>query len=251
MNPKQEMIDFTTCRAVFAAWVFVYHVDLYLNFSAALGPFAGLVRHGYMGVDGFFILSGIVLARVHPELLTFDLKANLPRFQLPRRDAVFNFWFKRFARIYPVHLATILLLGGIFLLGELQGWAPRGRAHFGLSSLVENLFLIQGWGLTAHGSWNYPSWSVSTEWAGYLLFPLLWVALACTFAALSFQVMICCIVLLGFLISWNHGTVNLGFDFGLLRFIPEFICGVCFNKMVGDCADLSFSASCRCVRELC
>ena len=57
MIMKQEITDLTIARAIFAAWVFIYHVDLYLNFSAWLGPFAGLIRHGYMGVDGFFILS--------------------------------------------------------------------------------------------------------------------------------------------------------------------------------------------------
>jgi peptidoglycan/LPS O-acetylase OafA/YrhL len=33
--------------------------------------------------------------------------------------------------------------------------------------------LIQNWGLTGALSWNHPAWSISTEFAAYLVFPAL------------------------------------------------------------------------------
>ena len=113
MNTKQELTDLTVCRAVFALWVFVYHVDLYLNFSRFLGPAADLIRHGYLGVDGFFILSGLILARVHPEFNGYVNPKEAfaaPGLKLPSIRAVSCFLSKRLARLYPVHLATIVIL---------------------------------------------------------------------------------------------------------------------------------------------
>lgn len=150
MNPKQELTDMTICRAVFALWVFTYHVDLYLNFSRFLGPAADLIRHGYLGVDGFFILSGLILARTHPELAgggqRFYAKRRTPQFQPPAGGLVRRFYGKRLARIYPVHLASIIVLAVLVCVGRLRGWEPHDPSRFDVSSLLQNLTLLQGWG---------------------------------------------------------------------------------------------------------
>jgi peptidoglycan/LPS O-acetylase OafA/YrhL len=208
MRQTAELTDLTVCRGVFAAWVFIYHVDLYLNVAGALGPAADLVRHGYLGVDGFFILSGLILGRVYtpppPSL----------------RDSLI-FWGRRLARLYPVHLATLLLLGALVLSGRQAGLAAHDPQRFSLVSLAENLALIQGWGVASIGQWNYPSWSISSEWAGYLVFPLL----GSMFAYLG-------------LIAYLHGyNLNLAFSAGLVRFFPEFIIGVASARTVPRVAD--------------
>jgi peptidoglycan/LPS O-acetylase OafA/YrhL len=225
MNTRQEITDLTVCRAFFAAWVFIYHVDLYLNFSAFLGPFAGLIRHGYLGVDGFFMLSGLILARVHPEL------ARSPA-------GAFKFWGKRLARIYPVHLATILIFAAIFWIGLAHGITPRDPARFSLSSLVQNLFLVHGWGFASQGAWNYPSWSVSTEWAGYLLFPVLWLAVSYFDSYVAIQFIIIGFALLGLIITKHDNNLNLTFSDGLIRFFPEFIMGLSTARFVPRFADV-------------
>ena len=224
MNTKQEITDLTVCRALFAVWVFVYHVDLYLNFSAWLGPFSGLIRHGYLGVDGFFLLSGLILARVHPELARPSLK-----------DAL-KFWGKRLARIYPVHLATIVLFAAVLLAGQAHGLTPRDPQRFSIPSLMQNLFLVHGWGLASQGDWNYPSWSVSTEWAGYLLFPVLWFVVSYFDVIVSVQIVIVFFTLLGLIAVRYHG-LNLSFSGGLVRFFPEFIIGAATARFVPNIAD--------------
>jgi peptidoglycan/LPS O-acetylase OafA/YrhL len=46
---------------------------------------------------------------------------------------------------------------------------------FSAQHFTEQIFLIQAWGLKAGSalSWNYPAWSISAEFAAYLLFPVL------------------------------------------------------------------------------
>ena len=244
MNAKQELTDLTICRAVFAAWVFTYHVDLYLNFSRYLGPAADLIRHGYLGVDGFFILSGLILARVHPELRwdgVYDWKdrARFPRYRPPSVKTICRIWGKRLARIYPVHLATIVILAFLVGFGALHGWAPRDPSRFDGSSLLQNFLLVHGWGGSTYGTWNYPSWSVSTEWAGYLVFPVLWYLMTYYSAIVSMQILIASFAILGLVFVLHDHSLNLAFAQGLFRFFPEFLIGMASTRLVDLWADYS------------
>jgi peptidoglycan/LPS O-acetylase OafA/YrhL len=228
---------------VFAAWVFAYHVDLYLDFSRFLGPAADLIRHGYIGVDGFFIMSGMILARVHPEMRG-DIKKRLretgaPPFEPPSAAMMLRFWGKRLARIYPVHLATILILAALVGFGVLHGWTPRDPSRFDGSSLLQNLLLVQGWGGSDHGTWNYPSWSVSTEWAGYLAFPILWYLATYFMEIVSMQILVACCMVLGLVFVLNDYSLNLAFAEGMYRFCPEFLAGMATTRVVYVCADFS------------
>jgi peptidoglycan/LPS O-acetylase OafA/YrhL len=224
MNKSAEITDLTICRAVFALWVFVYHVDLYAGFSAYLGPFAGLVRSGFLGVDGFFFLSGLILARVHPEL------AFQP-------ETAPNFWGRRLARIYPVHLVTILVLAVLVLTGLAMGLSPHSPARFTLLSLVENLLLIHGWGVANFLAWNYPSWSVSTEWAGYLAFPVLWYFVGKWDPVINGSLVGVCLTVLGAVSYFAPDGLNLTYGGALFRFFPEFFAGMMAARLVPLYAD--------------
>ena len=210
--------DLTAFRAVFAAWVFSYHVDLQLG-RPQLGPFQPLIERGYLGVDGFFVLSGIVLALAHPAIQP-----------LPAQAA--SFWTRRLARIYPVHLAMILLLGMMLVGGLAVGLAPREPERFGLVALLRSLTLTQAWGLSDRLAWNYPSWSISTEWAGYLLFPLLWPAvrglpgrMLAILPVLMLATLSAVAALLG---DWR---LNLTYAGALGRYFPEFVAGLAICRI--------------------
>ena len=58
----QELKPLTSLRFIAAFWVLLYHFKDHLGLD--LGRF-GLVAHGYLGVDLFFILSGFILAHVY------------------------------------------------------------------------------------------------------------------------------------------------------------------------------------------
>ncbi len=229
MKPHQDIPDLTAIRACLAGWVFIYHVDLQVQFSHSLGPAGTLIRHGYLGVDGFFILSGLILARVHPEF------ANAT---LPSAFAMsWRFWGRRLARIYPVHLAVLMLLAGVIAIGTAGGLTARDPLRFGSGALVQNLLLIQAWGLSNHWAWNYPSWSISTEWAGYLLFPALWFGLARCPPIVGGQFIILSFPVLGLIAYVSGNTINLAFADSLWRFFPEFILGMSTALMIPIAAD--------------
>ncbi|HET9148132.1 MAG TPA: acyltransferase [Acetobacteraceae bacterium] len=220
---SRELIDLTALRALFALWVFAYHVNLHARFAHFLGPLGGLIHHGYLGVDGFFMLSGLILAR-----------ADQPVALAPK--SILRFWGKRLARLYPVHLAVIGLLAAMFLGGSASGMAARDPARFGLGELAKHLLLVQGWGFSHRWAWNYQSWSISTEWAGYLAFPALAAAFAAMPALAAMFFLPLCFFCLGLVDTSFHG-LNLTFGAALLRFFPEFVAGIATMRLVPLYAD--------------
>ena len=201
--------DLTAVRGLLALWVFAYHANLHLHFAGA----ASLIGRGYLGVDGFFILSGLVLAHRHPR---------------PSQTLVAygRFWWRRLVRLYPTSLAMLLLLGSGLLLARSFGIHPHDAYRADGREFMLQLLMLNGWGFSHGWTWNYPSWSISTEWAGYLLFPLLallasrgpargaWLAAAAAGLAL--------LLLSGLSVS----GLNLTYRGALLRFFPEFIGGI-------------------------
>ncbi len=110
------------------------------------------VGRTYLGVDFFFLLSGFILHRVYGPMFASGVRgADWGRFML-----------RRLARIYPLHLA---MLGAVLVVLRFQ--IPAG--DWGVFAL--NLGLMQGWGFTDRMLFNPPSWSISAEFAAYLLFP--------------------------------------------------------------------------------
>lgn len=107
---------------------------------------------GYLGVGFFFILSGFVLA------LNYQNKINKPH-----EFSLKNFYINRVARIYPLHVLTFFMMIPFVFLQDL--WNPLAA---GL-----NLFLLQAYVPIQEifFSVNNPSWSISTEFFFYILFP--------------------------------------------------------------------------------
>jgi len=226
-DPPPRIDDLTCCRALFAGWVFLYHLNLQLFAANPFGRAALLVRHGYLGVDGFFVLSGLILAHVHPRLGLSWAEMRL-------------FWARRLLRIYPVHLAVILLLLLLLLGGVLAGLAPRNPGQFGAAEFWRNLLLVHGWGLSDRWAWNYPSWSISTEWAGYLAFPLLWAwmrRLSASQAAMLLPVLLAALMA----VEWRAGGMhlNLSFHGALGRFFPEFLAGMALARAAPRLGELA------------
>jgi len=216
--PIDRIDDLTAFRALCAAWVFAYHIDLQLLRPAAsvVGP---LLERGYLGVDGFFILSGLVLALAHARLGL-------------RRQELLGFWSKRLARVYPVHLAMIGLLAILLGIGALAGVAPREPDRFGLLELARSLVLVQAWRFSDRLAWNYPSWSISTEWAGYLLFPVVWIGVR-RLPGRVLSVLPPCMGAGLLAVAWHSDwRLNLTYAGALGRYFPEFIAGMAIARLV-------------------
>lgn len=161
MNARPHLLGLTGIRGYAALWVVIYHFfsEFSLLFPALtlLNPFSA---KGYLAVDLFFQLSGFVLAYNYMDKLGRSF--STPTFK--------HFVYMRFARIYPVHLVTLLAVLAMYLVGRKLGYNLTDEGYT-LTQFVQNLFLVQAWVPKLTLNWNYPSWSVSSEWFAYLSFP--------------------------------------------------------------------------------
>ena len=219
----------TSIRGFAALYVVLFHChSTIIRFNLPhLNAFAA---KGYLAVDFFFILSGFILAYVYtPEF-------NSGTYSHKRFLAL------RLGRIYPVHLVTLALAAlCISAPGFDDFWLIHTPASF-----VSNLLLVQAWGFQGRLSWNFVSWSISTEWFAYLLFPLFLIAsrplarrplMACAASFIA-------LIVLGAVVSVlmppgiSAGALHLiirapedapfsfAADFGILRIGFEFLAGV-------------------------
>lgn len=132
-----------------AALVVLFH-HLLLAIPGVVGVLA-LAQAGYVGVTFFFVLSGFVL--------TYSWTST----------RMVDFYVKRAARIFPVHLLTALAMAAVL-------W--RGGVNWPV--LPVNLALAQAWSPdpAVHLSFVGASWSLSCEVFFYACFPLLYVVLS-------------------------------------------------------------------------
>jgi len=153
MNTSNQprMLDaLTGLRFVAAFCVFLHHAKDRLSIESwNLGPLGGFA------VGFFFVLSGFILMHVYGSSLS---AAGVPRF-----------FVARFARIWPVHAACLLL----FLL--LFRWNSPPTSPDEIVRVISQIFLTQTWGTKIDEilGFNGVAWSISVEVFFYALFPLL------------------------------------------------------------------------------
>ncbi len=83
-------------------------------------------------------------------------------------SAYSKFLIKRLKRIWPLYISITLIYTLFFFLMPKN--IPSG-IDYSAWGFLANTTMIQTWGIT--DSFVGPGWSISTEWAAYLLFPLL------------------------------------------------------------------------------
>ena len=197
--------------------LFHYNMDFHLGLSNVLP----VVQNLSSMVDFFFILSGFVIMQGY-------------RSRLDSMAGYRSFLVARLARIYPLHLLTLLAflaLAGVAFALHIKANHPENLA---LSGLPATLLLIQAWGVLDHDTFNSLSWSISAEWFVYLLAPLIFaivrrVSLSCAVLA--------ALLLIAFMIAvrsalgaqdWMHST----WQFGMLRALPSFFAGAALAEAV-------------------
>lgn len=154
-DPPEVLNALTSLRffAAFLVLCFHYHIEAFKG-----EPLPPLISLGYTGVTFFFVLSGFILSHRYART-TFD------------RQESYRFTVARIARIYPVFLLSLVVA------------LPEALNHFlhsaGLTYAIRAAgFILAPLGLHA---WlpgascfiNCPSWSISTEFFFYAMFPLL------------------------------------------------------------------------------
>jgi peptidoglycan/LPS O-acetylase OafA/YrhL len=216
-------IDNLTGLRAFAALLVVVHHFADNDGVLPLG-IVRLVDNWVWGVDIFFVLSGFILAYTY----------------LPSRESVFDwsayrsFIVKRFARVYPLHLVTFLVFVGLWFAARHIGHEfAHSDVDYTARSAVENVLLLQAWGLEKKLSWNFVSWSISAEWFAYLLlFPLCAKVLSrLSRATCGVIVLVCWLMLCLYCFLYNDGDLGLT-TFGALRIVPQFLAGYWLFRLV-------------------
>lgn len=148
-------------RGIAALSVVVWHWQHFLHFDyppfdrlqqPLYWVFVAIYRNGPRAVDLFFCLSGFIFHWLY--------SAEVARGGITARE----FFVRRLARLYPLHLATLLIVTLYFAV-----YGPviyrYDAYHF-----VLNLLLVCSIGLEKGFSFNGPAWSLSVEVALYMLF---------------------------------------------------------------------------------
>ncbi|MFM0224449.1 acyltransferase family protein [Paraburkholderia dipogonis] len=155
--PAQKINSLTSLRFFAAAMVVVFHT------RREFGYF-GLANHLALtqAVSLFFVLSGYILAHTHRTITS--------------RSDLFIFYLKRFARIWPLHLAGAA--AALWLI-HFEGGSVRD------ADAILNVLLLHAWSwdITTYFSLNGISWSLSDEAFFYAVFPLLIWRVNATWAA--------------------------------------------------------------------
>jgi peptidoglycan/LPS O-acetylase OafA/YrhL len=214
MPRRYESLD--GLRGIAAIAVVLFHI----NWSNHVTE-TQLVRHTYLFVDLFFVLSGFVLARAYGDAI-----------QTLRHAA--GFLTLRFFRIYPLHIAVLL----VFVLYEV---AKLVAAKFGLMlhpfgdatpawTLAPNLLLVESLTFLDPPTWNVPSWSISCEAVTYVVFAA--VVCAGTFKArhIVLWASAAAAVLYAVVLHFK-GSLFALVDYGLLRCLAGFCVGVAVSKI--------------------
>lgn len=151
-KPRIQFLD--TLRGIAAAWVVLFHLNEVGKFAPS--AYLWFVKQGWLGVPIFFVLSGY---SIHASLL--------------RSPSVSKFLWRRFWRIYPPYLASLILVTGLVVLRKLtSGTNDLIVVPHGLLGWLEVLTLTtKPIGSTPPINWVY--WTLTYEAAFYL-----WLTLA-------------------------------------------------------------------------
>ena len=212
---RADLPALTGIRGVAAWLVVLYHIRLGAAWALP-PPVVATLGKGYLAVDLFFMLSGFVLWLNYAD-----------RLRVGGIGEAANFLARRVARIWPLHV--FILAGAVaFVLATAAAGRPPSD-HYPWGELPLHLALMQNWGLTHSLTWNDPAWSISCEFAAYLLFPLL--ALAADWRRFGTTALCALLALLALTLCatmWAGGETSLGADiprFGLPRALIEFSMG--------------------------
>ena len=154
LGQPSRLNSLTSLRFFAATLVVLYHsLPLWKHYVITYR----LLQFGYLGVTFFFILSGFVLTY---SSLSSPLNGK-------------KFVLNRIARIWPLHIATLI----VCIVGSSLCHAPiagiPGTSFFGTSL---NFVLLHAWiplNPNIRQGWNGVSWTLSVEFMFYLAFPFM------------------------------------------------------------------------------
>lgn len=186
LNQKQKFVALEWLRYFLGIYIVLFHT---FNYPEVPQWFRQFFEMGFFSTSAFFVLSGFLLAHVYLR----DQGSETATMPGKRKD----FWVKRLANLYPIHLGSFALVVAVFwLLPQLailpsdanmslhqvtldvNNWLPFANMQYTLTdrefylALAMNAFLLHAWN-PFYLTFNFPTWSISTLLFLYLLFPVL------------------------------------------------------------------------------
>src|SRR5688572_11860825 len=165
MNPSNRYLTtLTPLRGIAALFVVIFHSNLMA--MAFMPPaYTSFISGGWLWVDFFFILSGFIIFYVYGK--NFD--------ESVKRSAWWKYIGARFSRVYPLHFLTLIWCAvcTIIINSLATSIDPFFAAIFDLNAIPASLVMLQSIHLFDMTPLNTPSWSLSTEWWVYVLFPFI------------------------------------------------------------------------------
>ena len=159
------LVAYFHCRQV--EWVGMQAFHQSVGHSFSLSTIAAYltfpIAWGSAGVPIFFVISGYCIHRGGALRL-----AKNPDYRLDTG----NFWVRRFARIYPVLLAALVLTFALDWVSLQLPPVNHKIREIGLQAFLVNLFSLQGVAGKTFGS-NGALWTLSLEVQFYAIYPLL------------------------------------------------------------------------------
>jgi peptidoglycan/LPS O-acetylase OafA/YrhL len=221
---SDDMLHLDALRALGAVLIVVFHFNRFINIDGRWQAVDDTVKSFSLLVDLFFVISGYVISAVYTG----------------RIRTVSDFrWFlqKRVARLMPLHWLTLAVFIVIAIAGVLGLVNDRDPSRYDPACVVPNLLNLQAFGICRAQTFNFVSWSISAEWAMYLLLPLLfWLAMRGT----AWLTLVTVVILAAlFAIPAEQPFHMWTADFGVARAAPGFLVGMIAYKLRGPLGRLA------------
>ncbi len=204
-------------RGVAACLVILFHSP----FNYGEEPLTFTVN-SYLFVDFFFVLSGFVMSFAYTDKINNSMSFG-------------SYIALRLGRIYPLHifmlfvwLSYLLLMQYLYISGFGGGDQFEGSNN-NVFTFFTNIALLHSMGIHDFLSWNYPSWSISTEFFAYVAFFIFTVTLDKS-KNIIFPVVVSFICYM-FLFSLNRENFDITYDFGFIRCLGAFYLGVLVYRL--------------------
>lgn len=146
---RERFVALDSWRGIAAVMVVLHHVP-----QAGFLVENSLVRHAWLFVDFFFVLSGFVIASAYYRKLADGYSLG-------------HFMALRLGRLFPLH-ATMVVLFALFFMA--MGWAGSAADSFvgaGWPEFVRTLYFLQIFASPPLSNFNFPSWSIAAEFWVY------------------------------------------------------------------------------------
>jgi peptidoglycan/LPS O-acetylase OafA/YrhL len=200
-------------RIIAASAVVVLHYSDYVEDFSAGHFMLEHAHHFNWFVDLFFVVSGFVIASQY-----LDKVGDPP--------SIGRFLWRRLARIYPLHLATLAFYTVLAVAVHFGLARTDNPARYLLSDIPTQLLLLHAFD-GERLTFNFPSWSLSAEMFCYVIFPIM--ALLAARRREAVVVLVAILALANSLYSAFSGSepwtewINKG---GAFRALPAFTLGV-------------------------